>query len=152
LASLPVMLLRAPGRPLALALSVRGIDRIVPAPADAGDSIRVDGSRWRVSTIESVLGLPGDAFAGDDAPGADAAAAPRSALLVRLPEGRRVALLVPEPEAPRSVIVRPMPGLLPRVPGIDGVAVLGDGAVAPVLDPIGLLDAHADGSLRARVA
>ncbi|TXL61668.1 hybrid sensor histidine kinase/response regulator [Zeimonas arvi] len=152
LASLPVMMLRAPGRPLAIALSVRGIDRIVPAPAGAGDSIRVDGARWRASPIEAVLGLPEDAFAGDDAPVADAAAAPRSALLMRLPDGRRAALLVPEPEAPRSVVVRPMPAHLPRVPGIDGVAVLGDGAVAPVLDPIALLAAHADGSLRARAA
>lgn len=152
LASLPVMMLRAPGRPLAIALSVRGIDRIVPAPAGAGDSIRVDGARWRASPIEAVLGLPEDAFAGDDAPGPDAAAAPRSALLMRLPDGRRAALLVPEPEAPRSVVVRPMPAHLPRVPGIDGVAVLGDGAVAPVLDPIALLAAHADGSLRARAA
>ena len=152
LASLPVMMLRAPGRPVALALSVRGVDRIVPAPAGAGDSIRVDGVRWRASSIETVLGMPDDSFAGDDAPGADAAGAPRSALLMRLPDGRRVALLVPEPEAPRSVVVRPMPGRLPRVPGIDGVAVLGDGAIAPVLDPIALLAAHADGSLRARVA
>ena len=32
------------------------------------------------------------------------------------------------------------------------LAVLGDGAVAPVLDPIALLAAHADGSLRARAA
>lgn len=152
LASLPVMMLRAPGRPLAIALSVRGIDRIVPAPAGAGESIRIDGARWRASPIEAVLGLPEDAFAGDDAPGPDAAAAPRSALLMRLPDGRRAALLVPEPEAPRSVVVRPMPAHLPRVPGIDGVAVLGDGAVAPVLDPIALLAAHADGSLRARAA
>ncbi len=154
LASLPVMMLRAPGRPLAIALSVRGIDRIVPAPAPAGagESIRIDGARWRASPIEAVLGLPEDAFAGDDAPGPDAAAAPRSALLMRLPDGRRAALLVPEPEAPRSVVVRPMPAHLPRVPGIDGVAVLGDGAVAPVLDPIALLAAHADGSLRARAA
>ncbi|MCM5571946.1 response regulator [Burkholderiaceae bacterium FT117] len=148
LASLPVMLLRAPGRPLALALSVRGIERIVPAGPPASGTIFADGLAWQATTIEGLLGLADDAFRAEGS--TDAEAAPRSALLLRLPDGGRRALVVPEPEAPRSVVVRPMPARLPRVPGIDGVAVLGDGAVAPVLDPATLMAAHADGSLRAR--
>ncbi len=153
LASMPVMLLRAPG--LALALSVRGIERIVPAPPPAsvrGEGVpplRLDGVDWPLLTIESVLGLPPDTFdddAVDDTPVA------RSALLLRGADGRRSALVVPEPEAPRSVVVRPMPAFGPRRPGIGGVAVLGDGAVAPVLDLAVLLAAHADGSLDAGTA
>jgi chemosensory pili system protein ChpA (sensor histidine kinase/response regulator) len=161
LASLPVMLVRSATH--ALALSVRGIDRIVPAPAaepgggatgPAGrprvPAIHADGSDWTPLTLEALLGLPDDALEPTDVAGAAPAA--RSALLLRAVDGARTALLVPEPEAPRSVVVRPMPAHVPRVPGIDGVAVLGDGAVAPVLDLGALLAARADGSLGARAA
>jgi len=159
LASLPVMLLRSATH--ALALSVRGIERIVPAPAPDGGTTRpvgqarvtgtihADGSDWTPLALEALLGLPDDALEPTDAAGAAPAA--RSALLLRAVDGTRTALLVPEPEAPRSVVVRPMPAHVPRVPGIDGVAVLGDGAVAPVLDLGALLAARADGSLGARV-
>jgi len=161
LASLPVMLVRSATH--ALALSVRGIERIVPAPAAALDggatrpagqarvtrTIHADGSDWSPLALEALLGLPDDALEPTDVAGAAPAA--RSALLLRAVDGTRTALLVPEPEAPRSVVVRPMPAHVPRVPGIDGVAVLGDGAVAPVLDLGALLAARADGSLGARV-
>lgn len=146
LASLPLMLMRAPRQPLALALSVRGIERIVPADALAGEP-----DERRVVRLETLLGLDEDAFAPDPlGPSADvkAAAARRVALLVELPGAGPAALLVPEPEPPRSMVVRPMPARLPRLPGFDGIAVLGDGAVATVLDPVPLLSAHVEGRLR----
>ena len=146
LASLPVMLMRASRQALALALSVRGIERIVPADASPADT---DGRI--VARLESLLGLDDDAFEPDalaGAPDAPAAAVRRVALLVELPGAGPAALLVPEPEPPRSVVVRPMPAHLPRLPGFDGIVVLGDGAVATVLDPVPLLSAHVDGRLR----
>src|SRR5690606_23535032 len=97
LASMPVMLLRAPG--LALALSVRGIERIVPAPPPArvrdeeAPPLRLDGVDWPLLAIETVLGLPPDTFDDDDA--VDDTPVARSALLLRGADGRRSALVVP---------------------------------------------------------
>ncbi len=41
---------------------------------------------------------------------------------------------VPGPEQTRSVVVRSLPSWMAPIPGIAGAAVLGDGAVAPVVD------------------
>jgi chemosensory pili system protein ChpA (sensor histidine kinase/response regulator) len=155
LASLPVMLLRAPRDSLVLALSVRGIARIL-----ARDDVEPDIENRQAPRIEALLGLDDEVFAPealdsfDGGGGAsDAASLPRRVLmLIELPDGQAVALNVPEPEPPRSVLVRPMPALLPRVPGFDGVAVLGDGAVAPVLDAPSLFAAHLAGRLRPQAA
>jgi chemosensory pili system protein ChpA (sensor histidine kinase/response regulator) len=56
--------------------------------------------------------------------------------------GERVAVLVAEPGQTRNVVVRPLASFVPAIAGIEGAAVLGDGAVAPVIDLPQLLAAR----------
>jgi chemosensory pili system protein ChpA (sensor histidine kinase/response regulator) len=55
-------------------------------------------------------------------------------MIVRGDDGAQVAVIAPEPGQTRSVVVRPLPAWLPRIDAIEGATVLGDGAVAPVID------------------
>ena len=118
-----------------LALSVRGIEKIL-ANLDAiehlDDGMRMAwaGRRLEVRRLDEVLGLPAGMLGGERGkpePG-------EVVLVVRLPAGEPVAVLVPEPGQAREVVVRSLPDYMPRIAGTDGVAVLGDGAVAPVID------------------
>ncbi|MGD9943822.1 MAG: response regulator, partial [Burkholderiaceae bacterium] len=140
MAALPVMLIRSATH--ALALSVREVEQILPADriVEDGDEPRflVANRLLRLVRLEDVLALPDDAFATED----ESAPANRAVLEVRLADGERVALLVPEPGQTRSVVVRRLASFLPPLPGIEGAAVLGDGSVAPVLDLPQLLAAR----------
>lgn len=133
MAALPVIVVRSHSHVLALA--VREVEQVLSAERIVDDA---DGTRrfmgtsgpMRLVRLEDALGLPEDAFAPP--PGAQPAAP--AVLQVRLPGGERVAVLVAEPGQTRNVVVRPLAAFLPPIPGIEGAAVLGDGAVAPVVD------------------
>ncbi|MEZ5661070.1 MAG: response regulator [Burkholderiaceae bacterium] len=126
----PLFVVRA--RHHVLALSTRGVRSI---EADVENIQWQEGSgRYRrgeriieVRTLESVLGLPERVLLG---------AQDRAPMLMRVevPGGRECAILVPEPGPARPALVREMAPYMPRLPGIDGAAVLGDGSIAAVLD------------------
>ncbi|MEZ5652314.1 MAG: response regulator [Burkholderiaceae bacterium] len=125
-----------------LALSTRGV-RALQADVEAvqwRDGVgRYDagGRAIEVRSLESVLGLPAHALATDEA---------RAPMLLRIevPGGRECALVVPDPGPARPALVRELSAYMPRLPGIDGAAVLGDGAIAPVLDLPELISTAAD--------
>jgi len=140
LAAAPVLVVRSPTH--LVALSVRDVEQILTAEGIVGD----DGVRrfhgpagaMRLVRLEDALGLPDDAFAPP--PGVEPAAP--AVLQVRMAGGERVAVLVSEPGQTRNVVVRPLASFVPAIPGIEGAAVLGDGAVAPVVDLPQLLAAR----------
>lgn len=122
LAAMPVVVVRSPTH--VIGLSVREVERIVSF--DANDA----GRASRIVRLEDVLGLPEDAFAPETA------AEPRASVVlqVRMPEGEVIGVRVPEPGQPRNVVLRPLAAFVGPIPGFEGAAVLGDGAVAPVYD------------------
>jgi len=133
MAAMPVIVVRS--RTHVLALAVREVEQVLPAEriveqADGTRHFHSAAGPMRLVRLEDALGLPEDAFAAP--PGAQPAAP--AVLQVRLPGGERVAVLVAEPGQTRNVVVRPLAPFLPPIRGIDGAAVLGDGAVAPVVD------------------
>jgi len=141
LAAVPVIVVRSPSHVLALA--VRDVEQILPADriVDDADGVRRfhgTAGPMRLVRLEDALGLPEDAFAPP--PGVEAAAP--AVLQVRMAGGERVAVLVAEPGQTRNVVVRPLAPFLAPIPGIEGAAVLGDGAVAPVVDLPQLLAAR----------
>ncbi len=140
LAALPVVVVRSATH--VIGLSVREVERILSGDESEGAidasvgavdaSVGVVHARAgrRVLRLEDVLGLPEDAFAVERG-----AEAPASVLLeVRMPDGERIAVRVPEPGQPRNVVLRPLATFLPPIAGFEGATVLGDGAVAPVYD------------------
>lgn len=63
---------------------------------------------------------------------------PAQGLLVVLHDGeRRYGLLVDQLLAQQQVVAKPL-GALPRLQGVSGGAILGDGAVGLILDPLGI--------------
>lgn len=118
-----------------LALSVRGIEKIL-SDTDAvevteqGISLAWKGGRLPLRRLDEVLGLPPGMLGDESSTGGKHDVI----LVVKQPAGDPGAVLVPEPGQAREVVVRAVPEYLPRVAGIDGVTILGDGAVAPVVD------------------
>ena len=133
LAALPVLVAVSPTH--VFALSVRGVREVLSADGLAAGA---DGSRrfaYGTGTLpavrlEEVLGLPPETFVAHrtDRPAREAV------LLIGLGDEPELAVIVPELAQTRNVIVRPLPPYLPALPGIEGATVLGDGAVAPVID------------------
>ncbi|HQN12665.1 MAG TPA: response regulator, partial [Quisquiliibacterium sp.] len=133
-----------------LALSVRGVERVLAADGLAPDergALRfvLEDDVVPAVPLDVALGLPAGFFARDvelarrsGAAHATASAA-QVVLLVRRDDGERVALVAPDLAQTRNVVVRPFPSWMPRRRAIDGAAVLGDGAVAPVIDLPALL-------------
>ena len=144
--AIPAVLVRTPSH--VLALSIRGVERILPADGavrdDAG-ALRFVGAHGLVPAVrlDELLGLPEGFFtreaealrlSGRQHAAAPDAGAGEVALLVRGADGRNVAVLSPPPGQTRNVVVRPLPPWLPATPAVEGATVLGDGAVATVLD------------------
>jgi len=109
----------------------RGIEQIVHA--DDGEVVRLgdeiayqtDHGRYPATSIETLLGMPEERRA--------AARAGRTALLVRS-EGGLHAVLVQDLIDSRDLVVKGMGQYLPKLRGIVGATILGDGTVTPVLD------------------
>jgi chemosensory pili system protein ChpA (sensor histidine kinase/response regulator) len=115
-----------------LALSVRGVDQILPA----GDEVRVaedgqllydmQGELVPAIRLESLLGLPPLALRQRGVI--------EAAMIIHDAFRQRRAIIVPELLESRIVVVKPFHAGMPRMLGVDGATVLGDGAVASVLD------------------
>lgn len=143
LSSTQVMITRSPRH--ALAISVRGVDQILPVGRDLDVepggrmTYRLPGAPLDAplpaQRLEVLLGLPSHAFAQ---PGAV-----EVVMIVR--DEHRVchALVVPEFRDSRNVVVKPLNPIIPRTPGVDGATILGDGTVAMVLDLPDLLRGQA---------
>lgn len=158
LATLAVAVVRTPSH--VLALSIRGVEELLPADGAVRDDAGEERFAWReaflpVAHLDARLGLAPGHFRGElkaqravaRAPELAGAAASGVAAIVRRDDGQTVALITPEPGQTRSVVVRPLPAWLPRIDAIEGVTVLGDGSVAPVIDLPALL-ARAPASAR----
>lgn len=150
--AIPVVVARTSSH--VLALSIRGIENIVAgdgAVSDDAGALRFvhDEGMLRARRLDEVIGLPPGYFGRQvvQTPGngrtPSSAVADAVALLVRGDDGELVALLAPELSQTRNVVIRPLPSWLPRVRAVEGAAVLGDGAVAPVIDLPMLLSSDA---------
>lgn len=141
LAAVPVLIARTGD--LTVALSLRGLETVadaapqaLPVADDAAEDAAEDaarrpatvvhaGERLELFDLAALLGAASVPVAGGAAP---------ATLLVRGDDGRRFAVAVERLEPTRNVIVRVLPAWLPRLPGVDGAAVLGDGTAVSVID------------------
>ncbi len=115
-----------------LALSTRGV-RAIQADVEAVEW-GSEGGRYAAGdrvldalSLETVLGLPDGLLR-------EGQARPPMLMRIEVPGGRECMLVVPDPGPARPAMIRELAAYMPRLPGIDGAAVLGDGAIAPVID------------------
>ncbi len=115
-----------------LAISVRGVEQILPAreeletTADGALSYLMQGERLPAVRLERLLGLPDHAL---QRPGVI-----EVAMVIRDEYRQHRVIIVPELFESRTVVVKPFHALMARTLGVDGATILGDGAVASVLD------------------
>jgi chemosensory pili system protein ChpA (sensor histidine kinase/response regulator) len=140
MAGLPVLVARTATH--VLALSVRQVEHILPGaqphPDAAGHPV-IDTPQGPVPArrLDTLLGLPEGWLSRADpaqAAQADAPAPVEAVLVVRGQDGEAVALIGPALAQTRRVVLRPLPSWLPRLPGVEGACVLGDGSAAAVID------------------
>jgi chemotaxis protein histidine kinase CheA len=114
------------------AISNRGVEEILyPGlgelhEKDEGVVFKMEDDEYDVLMVDDLLSLPKDRRKLD-----------RShfpVLLIREESGDIKAVLVQEVIASRDVVVKPMGKYLPKLKGVAGATVLGDGSVAPVID------------------
>ncbi|MCW8956642.1 MAG: response regulator, partial [Gammaproteobacteria bacterium] len=119
-------------REFVYAISSRGIEEILYPGAgeisDIGDETvyQLGDQTYRTLLIDSVLGLPHDRRRIERQS--------RPIILVQEESGAKTAIMVQEVISSIDVVVKPMGHYLPKVKGIVGATVLGDGSVAPVVD------------------
>jgi chemosensory pili system protein ChpA (sensor histidine kinase/response regulator) len=114
-----------------LALASRGIEQILHAEDGKlqhfGSELIFNASErlYRAMTLESIIGM------GDERRHAERR--PRSVLLVRAETGV-CAVLVEAVLESRDLVVKHLGRYLPKLPGVIGATILGDGSVTPVID------------------
>jgi chemosensory pili system protein ChpA (sensor histidine kinase/response regulator) len=129
LISTHVLVVRAGGE--VSALSNRGVEQMLHARSGeirtmAGETTYSIGDEvYPARHLTALLGRTG-------APESDEAGAP-AVLLVRAETGI-TAVIVSEVVDSREIVVKGMGRYIPRIPGIAGATILGDGAVTPVID------------------
>lgn len=115
-----------------LGISVRGVEQILPAREEVGTDAQggltyaLQGEQLAAIRLEKLMGLPHEAL---KQPGVM-----EVAMIVRDEFRQRLAIIVPELNDARTVVVKPFNPLMPHALGIDGATVLGDGSVATVID------------------
>jgi CheY-like chemotaxis protein len=129
MAAVPIIVARS-GQHV-IGISVRGVEQILPrmdsrVSATNSSILEFDGQQVPIVRLEELLDLPLTTFARTNAP--------EALLLIRQEDKQLKAVVSPELSQTRNVIVRPMSKYLPKAPGIEGAAVLGDGSVASVVD------------------
>jgi len=114
------------------AISNRGVEEILYPGlgelSDIGDEMifQIEDQAYGAVLIDDLFKLPQDRRKIERSS--------RPILLVREESGARTAILVQEVLDSRDVVVKPMGKYLPKLSGIAGATVLGDGSVAPVID------------------
>jgi|GEM_PF-6235617 len=148
--SVPVFVVRSPA--YLVAPSIRGIERIIGGSALAEqmqgeDRIRYADRVLEVRRLDEALGLPAGLLDAQRAPGA-----PENwvVAIVQTAGGGMTGLKMPDPGQTRHVVVRSNPVAMPHIAGIDGFAILGDGAVAPVIDLPELITTSAESTVDIR--
>ncbi|MGQ0598963.1 hybrid sensor histidine kinase/response regulator [Aquabacterium sp.] len=130
MSTLQVMLTRSDEH--LLAISVRGVEQILPAreeletTADGALFYLMQGERLPAVRLERLLGLPDRAL---QRPGVI-----EVAMVIRDEFRQHRVIIVPELFESRTVVVKPFHAMMARTLGVDGATILGDGAVASVLD------------------
>ena len=112
-----------------LALSSRGIEQILP-PGDGRITQENDKAtfhlgedNYEIMDLESLLHLP---FNRENQE--------RTVILVRQDSGDINAIALDRVLASKDVVVKQLGPFLPKIPGIEGATILGDGGIAPVVD------------------
>ncbi len=134
---LPVTLIATHGllvrmRDQTLVISSRGVEQIVYSGIGqikllgAKRLFHLDDALYELTRLEDLLRLPPDSRTH--------CRVTPPVLLVREDNGNRRAVLVEEVLSTRDLVVKNLGPYLPRLHGIVGAAILGDGGVAPVLD------------------
>jgi len=114
------------------ALSDRGIEQILYSGVGTIQKLgnittyHMGDEIYEVASLETLLNLPPDHRK-------HSRAVP-PVLLVREETGAIRAVLVPEAIDSRDLVVKPLGQYVPRLNGVVGATILGDGSVAPVLD------------------
>ena len=114
------------------ALSDRGIEQILYSGIGTiqklgkATTYHLGNDIYDLTTLETLLNLPPDRRT-------HARAAP-PVLLVREETGAIRAVLVSEAVDSRDLVVKPLGQYVPKLNGVVGATILGDGSVAPVLD------------------
>jgi chemosensory pili system protein ChpA (sensor histidine kinase/response regulator) len=114
-----------------LAVSTRGIEDIHYISADTVDDIpaglqEFTTEHYELAELETILDLPGDRRTRGRRGW--------PVLMVRLVSGALRAVVVQEVLENRSVVVKPLGPYIPRIQGLIGATILGDGSVAAVID------------------
>lgn len=118
------------------ALASRGIERIVHASDGefaffGGELVyRLDQQPYRVRRLANVLGLEAEAV--------DNAQQTGSVILMEIDE-QIEAVVVDEVVGSRELVVKTLGQYMPKLTGIVGATILGDGQVSPVLDLVEML-------------
>ncbi len=118
------------------ALASRGIERIVHAEDGeftffGGERVyRLEQRPYRVRRLANVLGLEAEAVDGVQRAG--------SVILMEI-DDRVEAVVVDEVVGSRELVVKTLGQYMPKLTGIVGATILGDGRVSPVLDLVEML-------------
>jgi chemosensory pili system protein ChpA (sensor histidine kinase/response regulator) len=149
--SVPVFVVRSPA--YLVAPSIRGIERIIGGSAlleqmQGEDRIRYNDRLLEVRHLDEALGLPPGLLDPEHIAGVEQ---DWVVALVQTAGGAMTGLKMPDPGQTRQVVVRASPVAMPHIPGIDGFAILGDGAVAPVIDLPELITTSAQAVADSRV-
>jgi chemosensory pili system protein ChpA (sensor histidine kinase/response regulator) len=113
------------------AISERGVTQILYSGSGKVSRLgkvmtyQVGNDIFEASYLESLLNLPLESQVGDSL---------RPVILVREEMGAMRAILVEEILDSRDLVVKNMGDYIPKLKGIVGATILGDGSVAPVLD------------------
>ena len=114
------------------AFSNRGIEEILYSGLGELQKVgnetmfKLDDHFYNISMIESLLSMPEDRRDGDRDN--------RPVILVKDDSASHTAILVQDVIDSRDVVVKSMGPYMPKIPGIIGATVLGDGSVVPVID------------------
>jgi len=114
------------------AFSNRGIEEILYSGLGELQKVghetmfKLDDQFYNISMIESLLSMPEDRREGDRDN--------RPVILVKDDSSSHTAILVQDVIDSRDVVVKSMGPYIPKIPGIIGATVLGDGSVVPVID------------------
>lgn len=125
-----------------VAIANRGVDELLAADAgtfkDMGAKkvYQLGETLYESEYLDTLLNMPPERRSG--------IRKPYSILLVRGDNGSKKVVLVQEILDTKDIVVKPLGQFAPRVEGIIGATILGDGEVAPVIDLTELLNTSSE--------
>jgi chemotaxis protein histidine kinase CheA/CheY-like chemotaxis protein len=136
-ATLPVLVTRGAGQ--SFAISVRGLQQLLGtdglvSDASGEQTYTFQDQIYPAFRLEQLIGLSQYGLRP-----ASRETTSEVVVLVKLGDSEMAAVVVPELSQTRNVVVRTLPSYLPMIDGVEGAAVLGDGAIAPVVDLVELI-------------